>query len=83
MSLERQCFSMPAMTTEGSQQITPRARRAINDLVDNLVKVRSGQEVLILAHTDGLHGSDNLVDETAIAWIQSAILERGATPSVL
>jgi hypothetical protein len=45
--------------------------------------VQPGQEVLVLAHVDGLYGSDNLVDEAAISWIQSAIRHRGANPSVL
>jgi len=39
--------------------------------------------VLLLAHVDGLHGEDNLVDEIAISWIQSAIHQRGANASVL
>ena len=56
---------------------------AIDDLLDNVAKIQAGQEVLLLAHIDGLHGSDNLVDEQAISWIQSAIHHRGANASVL
>ena len=56
---------------------------AINDFLDNCVRVEAGQEILILAHVDGLYGGDNVVDEDAIAWIQSGIASRGANPSVL
>lgn len=56
---------------------------AIADLVDNVAKVEPGQEILIMAHIDGLYGSDNLVDEQAIHWLQSAIQQRGANASVL
>ncbi|MBW1800730.1 MAG: hypothetical protein JRJ85_08365 [Deltaproteobacteria bacterium] len=56
---------------------------AVDDLLDNVAKIEAGQEVLLLAHIDGLYGSDNLVDEPAIAWIQSAIHHRGANASLL
>ena len=56
---------------------------AIDDLLDNVAKVQAGNEVLLFAHSDGLHGSDNLVDEKAIAAIQQAIDRRGAHASVL
>jgi hypothetical protein len=56
---------------------------AINDMLDNCARIRSDQEVLILAHIDGLHGGDNLVDEQTVAWIQSAVESRGAHASVL
>ncbi|MFC2005207.1 hypothetical protein ACFLUY_03170 [Chloroflexota bacterium] len=56
---------------------------AINDLLDNCVKIQPGQEVVLLAHIDGLYGGDNLVDQEAISWIQSAIQFRGANASVL
>ena len=46
---------------------------AISDLLDNCVKIQPGQEVLLLAHIDGLYGGDNLVDQEAVAWIQTAI----------
>jgi hypothetical protein len=56
---------------------------AIDDLLDECARVQPGQEVLILAHVDGLYGGDNMVDEEAISWIQSAVQHRGAKPSVL
>jgi hypothetical protein len=56
---------------------------AVNDLLDHCARIKQGQEVVILAHIDGLHGSDNLVDEEAISWIQSGIHQRGANASVL
>ncbi len=46
---------------------------AINDLVDNCARIEAGQEVLLLAHVDGLYGGDNLVDEEAVSWIQAAV----------
>jgi hypothetical protein len=56
---------------------------SINDMLDSCAKIRPGQEVLILAYMDGLHGGDNLVDREAIEWIQTAIQQRGAKASVL
>lgn len=56
---------------------------AIDDMLDHCAQIRTGQEVLILAQTDGLYGGDNLVDEQAVSWIQAAIQHRGANPSVL
>ncbi len=56
---------------------------AINDMLDNCAKIKVGQEVLILAQIDGLYGGDNLVDQEAISWIQSAIHLKGATASIL
>ncbi len=56
---------------------------AIADLLDSCAQMQMGQEVLILAQVDGLHGGDNLVDEKAIAWIQAGVQARGAKPSVL
>jgi hypothetical protein len=56
---------------------------AINDMLDNCAKIQPGQEVLLLAQIDGLYGGDNMVDNDAIAWIQSAIRLRGANASVL
>ena len=56
---------------------------AINDMLDHCAKIKSGQEVLILAQIDGLYGGDNLVDQEAIAWIQASVQERGARASVL
>jgi hypothetical protein len=67
-----------------SQTLMPSgAAVAVNDMLDNCARVQTGQEVLLLAHIDGLHGGDNLVDEQAIAWIQAAIESKGAHASVL
>jgi len=63
---------------------TPRAALiSIGDMLDNCAKIKPGQEVLILAYIDGLYGGDNLVDEQAISWIQSAVQARGANASIL
>jgi hypothetical protein len=68
----------------GKMQGIPRgAAQAIDDMLDNCAQIRAGQEVLILAHVDGLYGGDNLVDEEAISWLQAAIQHRGANPSIL
>jgi hypothetical protein len=56
---------------------------AIGDMLDECAGIRPGQEVLILAYRDGLHGGDNLVDEDAIAWIEAGVEARGANASVL
>ena len=71
------------MSTNTSAGMPRGVALAINDLIDNVARIESGQEVLLLAHNDGLHGSDNLVDTQAISWIQSAIHQRGANASVL
>jgi hypothetical protein len=63
---------------------TPRgALIAISDMLDGCVKLEPGQEVLIVADINGLHGGDSLVDEEAISWIQSGVQARGANASVL
>jgi len=69
------------MTTQ--QGMSRGAAVAINDLLDHCAKIQKGQDVLLLAHMDGLYGGDNLVDEKAISWIQAAIQLRGANASVL
>ncbi len=69
------------MTT--GQGIPKGAAIAIDDLLDHCAKIQAGQEVLLLAQIDGLYGGDNLVDETAISWIQAAVQRRGANASVL
>jgi hypothetical protein len=63
--------------------IPARASIAIGDLLDCCAQIQQGQEVLLLAHLDGLDGSDNSVDRTAIDWIQSSVQDRGAHASVL
>jgi hypothetical protein len=56
---------------------------SINDMLDHCAMIESGQEVLILAYLDGLYGGDNLVDQEAVSWIQTAIQLRGANASIL
>lgn len=56
---------------------------AIADMLDHGLHVRAGQKVLLVAHLDGLYGSDNLVDRDAIHWIRQALEARGAIPEVL
>ena len=65
------------------QGIPKGAAVAINDLLDHCARIQAGQEVVLLAHIDGLYGGDNLVDEEAISWIQAAVQHRGANASVL
>ncbi len=59
------------------------ALTAINDMLDCCAKIQPGQEVLILAETDGLYAGDNLVDQEAVAWIQSGVQSRKANASIL
>jgi len=61
----------------------PEAAVAIGNMLDGCARLKAGQNVLILAATDGLYGGRNLVDEQAIAWIQAGVQARGAHPSVL
>jgi hypothetical protein len=61
----------------------PGVATAIDDLLDNVAQIQAGQDVVLLAHVDGLHGGDNLVDETAMAWIQQAISQRKARANIL
>jgi hypothetical protein len=61
----------------------PQAAISINDMLDNCACIERDQHVLILAANDGLHGGTNIVDETAIAWIQAAVQSRGAHPTVM
>jgi hypothetical protein len=63
--------------------ITRGAATAINDLLDNCAKIKAGQEVLLLAHIDGLYGGDNIVDEQAVSWIQTAVQSRKANATIL
>ena len=66
-----------------TSMITKGAATAIADMLDNCCQVKAKDEVLIVAHVDGLQGGDNLVDEQTIAWIQEGVIARGANPSVL
>jgi len=56
---------------------------AISDMLDNCARVQAGQHILLLAAVDGLHGGRNLVDEQAIAWLQTGIQQRGAHATVM
>ena len=57
--------------------ISRQAAIAVGDMLDCCARIRAGQEVLIAAHVEGLHGGDNLVDEQAVSWIQMAVEARG------
>ena len=63
--------------------ITRGAALVIDDLLDNCLEIKAGNEVVIASHIDGLYGGDNLVDTQTVAWIQAAIQARGANPSIL
>ena len=52
---------------EEKQGIPRGAAIAIDDMLDHCAQIRHGQEVLVLAHTDGLYGGDSLFDEQAIS----------------
>lgn len=64
------------------QGMTAGIAAAIEDLLD-YARVEKGHEVLMMAHIDGLYGSDNLVDEQAMEWIQSAIRRRKANAAIM
>lgn len=67
-----------------AMSMIPRAAAiSINDLLEHAAKVIPGQEVLLVTHVDGLYGGDNLVDQEAISWIETALQMRGARTSVL
>ena len=42
-------------------------------MLDDCVELEPGEEVLIVADINGLHGGDSLVDQEAISWIQSGV----------
>ena len=63
--------------------IPKRALNSLIQMVDHDAQVQPGMEVIILAHIDGLYGSDNWVDEQAISWMQAVVQSRGANCSVL
>jgi hypothetical protein len=71
------------MAMDGSVGMPTAAATTIGDMLDKCARLQPGQEVLILAHIDGLYGGDNMVDPTAIEWLQAAIKFRGANSSVL
>jgi hypothetical protein len=59
------------------------AMNSLVQLVDYNAQIKPGMEVFILAHIDGLYGSANYVDETAIGWTQSVIQSRGANCAII
>jgi hypothetical protein len=59
------------------------ALNSLTQMVDHCAQVTPGMEVVILAHIDGLYGSDNLVDEQAVNWMQAVVQSRGANCSIL
>jgi len=62
----------------------PRAKTVIDEMLDQCAKIEADQEVLILAHLDGLDpNSENLVEPQVIDWIHTAVKERGSNSSVL
>lgn len=70
-------------TAREGMSIPETARTAIDQLLDECARIQAGQEVLLLAYEDGLRGGDNLVDETAISWLEAGVRARGANPTVL
>ncbi|HZP26391.1 MAG TPA: hypothetical protein VFB90_05005, partial [Dehalococcoidia bacterium] len=56
---------------------------AIGDMLDNCARLQPGQRVLILAHVDGLHGGDNLVEPQVLDWIAAEVTARQSYPSIL
>ena len=68
----------------GATQPIPRAAaQAVDNLLDDCAAVQRDQHVVILAAVDGLYGGTNVVDETAIAWIQQGVQARGAYATVM
>ena len=56
---------------------------AINDMLDNVAKMKPGDNVLIVSEIEDLYDKDWSVDETAVAWIQQAVMMKGGNASVL
>ena len=55
----------------------------INDMLKNCGQLEAGQHVVILSHVDGLYGGPNLVDEQAVAWLQTAVQLTGGHASTV
>ncbi len=68
---------------DGMKGIPKGAAIAIDDLLDNCAEIKPGQEVVLFAQLDGLHGGDNLIDPQVISWLQAGIQHRGANASIL
>ena len=59
------------------------AATAINDMLDNCAKMKPGDNVLILSELEDLYNKDWAVDETAVAWIQQAVMMKGGNATIL
>lgn len=66
-----------------TQPISRAAAQAIDNLLDDCAAVQRDQHVVILAAIDGLYGGTNVVDETAIGWLQEGVQARGAYATVM
>jgi len=66
-----------------TQPISRAAAQAIDNLLDDCAAVERDQHVVILAAIDGLYGGTNVVDETAIGWLQEGVQARGAYATVM
>ena len=56
---------------------------AISDMLDNCAQMQPGDNVLILSELEDLYNKDWAVDETAVSWIQQAVMMKGGNASVL
>ena len=63
--------------------IPKQAAIAVADMIDNCAKVKPGMNVLLVAGNDGMYGGINIVDSEVIAWLHSAIVQRGADATVI
>ncbi len=63
--------------------IPKQAAIAVGDMIDNCAKVKPGMNVLLVAGNDGVYGGINIVDSETIAWLHSAIVQRGADATVI
>lgn len=71
------------MNNASGHAVPQQVAAAIDDLVDTCAEVKAGQRVVIVAAKDGLTGGINVVDESAINWLQSAVERRGAGAMVI
>ncbi len=63
--------------------IPKQAALAVADMVENCAGIQPDMHVLIVAANDGLYGGVNIVDQEVIAWLQSAVVQRGADATVV
>jgi hypothetical protein len=86
LQIEREGKILPSGRMEiMSQQlgIPLSAWNSLTQLVDHCAQIKPGQEVVILAHEDGVYGSDNWCDPQAVSWVKTAFASRGARVTVL